>query len=223
MGKEKEIEEFYDEYLDWKKYLYEDYRHANIDSFILSAISPSERVLDMGCGPGELLAKLRNRELYGCDISRKALAKVPKRVKARYVNLEEGNLPYESGFFDCIVLREVIEHIVDRKKLLGEVNRILKKGGKLIITTPNKYSTVYLPYLVLSKVAMQPVEQWFSKGELHSLLEGSGFTVERFESMHFVPWHSYLPKVMLPVIKRIDGLFRNNRLNRNIFFLARKD
>ncbi|MCX6799397.1 MAG: class I SAM-dependent methyltransferase [Candidatus Diapherotrites archaeon] len=221
MSKEKDVEEFYDRYLLSKSYPYEEYRHNWIDDFIVSRVKASDRLLDMGCGTGKLLGKLRNRELYGCDISKKALSLVAKRAKTRRVNLEK-RLPYKSAFFDCVVLREVIEHIESRSHLMGEINRILKKGGRLIVTTPNRHSTVFIPYFVLKRFAMQPVEEWLSRKQAEQMLQQAGFHIEEFSSIFFVPWHGFLPKIFIPLIKRVDPLLKNMPGNRSILFVAKK-
>jgi SAM-dependent methyltransferase len=46
-------------------------------------------------------------------------------------------LPYDDNFFDAITFTEVIEHLEDHRKILKEINRVLKKDGVLVITTPN--------------------------------------------------------------------------------------
>ncbi|MDD5148282.1 MAG: class I SAM-dependent methyltransferase [Candidatus ainarchaeum sp.] len=221
MANAKEIEGFYDGYLVEKSYPYEDYRHENIDRFILSHVGKKDRVLDVGCGYGRILRKLKNREIYGCDISAKALKKAPERARKKQVNLE-GRLPYKNGFFDCVILREVIEHIVNRKGLFSEIGRVLKKNGKLILTTPNKYSTVFPVYSVIRIFAMQPVEAWPTRKEIECLADNAGFKVVRFESEHFFPWHSYLPDFFLPAVKKIDSFAKNAPGTRNMLFLAVK-
>lgn len=58
------------------------------------------------------------------------------------LNIEEEPLPFPDETFDTVVLCEVIEHMeVDPMFMLSEVNRVIKQGGKLILTTPNATST----------------------------------------------------------------------------------
>jgi len=52
-------------------------------------------------------------------------------------DLNNCTLPYDDDFFDAITFTEVIEHLEDHRKILKEINRVLKKDGILIVTTPN--------------------------------------------------------------------------------------
>ena len=47
-------------------------------------------------------------------------------------------LPFENETFDCVVSFQVIEHIADDKEFVREVHRVLRKGGRFIVTTPNR-------------------------------------------------------------------------------------
>ena len=63
-------------------------------------------------------------------------------LKVARVNIEEEPLPFEDETFDYIILSEVIEHMeVDPMYMLSEINRVLKMGGRLFLTTPNCAST----------------------------------------------------------------------------------
>jgi ubiquinone/menaquinone biosynthesis C-methylase UbiE len=63
-------------------------------------------------------------------------------LKVARVNIEDEPLPFEDEFFDFILLSEVIEHMeVDPMYMLSEINRVLKTGGTLVVTTPNCAST----------------------------------------------------------------------------------
>ena len=63
-------------------------------------------------------------------------------LKVGRVNIEDEPLPFENDTFDFILLSEVIEHMeVDPMYMLSEINRVLKTGGTLIVTTPNCAST----------------------------------------------------------------------------------
>ncbi len=63
-------------------------------------------------------------------------------LKVARVNIEDEPLPFEDDYFDFILLSEVIEHMeVDPMYMLAEMNRVLKTGGTLLVTTPNCAST----------------------------------------------------------------------------------
>ena len=98
------------------------------------------RILDIGCGDGSfsVILKKFSQEVYGVDITRKAIGLAKKRgIKAYQVNVDEEKLPFKSNYFDLIFCGEVIEHLYDPDFLLDEVYRALVPGGIFILTTPN--------------------------------------------------------------------------------------
>lgn len=106
-------------------------------------------ILDAGCGSGygsEELAKAGAKKVYGVDLVPDSI--VYSRIQHHHQNLvfRQGdltNLDFPGNFFDLICAFEVVEHIKDYPKALAEFYRILKPGGLLIISTPNK--AVYSP------------------------------------------------------------------------------
>ncbi|HYS45808.1 MAG TPA: class I SAM-dependent methyltransferase [Rhizomicrobium sp.] len=99
------------------------------------------RILDIGCGVGQTLAYHRNRgcEAYGIEADENVQA-----IAARHgLNIRKGifdGSQFESGFFDYVTLDQVAEHVLDPHALMQGVARVLKSGGKAIITTPNPNS-----------------------------------------------------------------------------------
>lgn len=47
-------------------------------------------------------------------------------------------LAFKNNSFDAVIMMEVLEHVIDDEKTIAEINRVLKPGGKFIVTTPNK-------------------------------------------------------------------------------------
>jgi methionine biosynthesis protein MetW len=110
---------------------------------IVSAL-PSGAVLDIGCGRGTLLAALRARtpqnvggSYVGVDISEAAVGSTQARgFRAKVASLEHG-LPFADEVFDTVIFGEVIEHLYDPDAALLEISRVLKRNGRLVLTTPN--------------------------------------------------------------------------------------
>ncbi|MEK7142966.1 MAG: class I SAM-dependent methyltransferase [Patescibacteria group bacterium] len=106
-------------------------------------------VLDAGCGAGygtALLAKAGAKKVYGLDFSLKSIAYCQSHYQRSNLIFQRQDLTkieFPDHFFDCIVIFETIEHIQDFQKAIGELNRVLKPGGKILISTPNK--AVYSP------------------------------------------------------------------------------
>lgn len=98
----------------------------------------SGRMLDVGCGKGLLLesAKKQGWECYGTEYSEDALA----LGREQGFTMHRGELSedtYPAGFFDVIVMTEVIEHLTDPFLEMEKVVSFLRRGGCLYLTTPN--------------------------------------------------------------------------------------
>jgi len=99
-----------------------------------------KRLLDVGCGDGSFILRVKDQleEVFGLDISPMAVELCRKNgIKASQINLNGQTTPYPDGFFDTIVSLEVIEHVFNPLSFLKEINRALRPGGTLIISTPN--------------------------------------------------------------------------------------
>jgi len=112
------------------------------------------RYLDVGCGDGSLtleIAKLvKAREIYGVDISDKALKVAQRRgIIAVKADLNSDMLPFPNNYFDLVTAIEVIEHLVNTDNLLQNVWRVLKPGGLFILSTPNMCSWLNRVLLML--------------------------------------------------------------------------
>ncbi len=105
--------------------------------------------LDFGCNKGEFLHKLKDKKrgrLVGVDVSEEAV----KQGRELYPELEiikideARNLPFDDAAFDSITILDVLEHVYEQAELLAELNRILKDGGKLVVTVPGKHLFSFL-------------------------------------------------------------------------------
>lgn len=102
------------------------------------------KLLDAGCGDGRLLFELKdkNLDLYGIDYSEKAISFAKVFVPNANLSVQDltAKLTFKDELFDYVVLMDVLEHIEPSKipKLLGEVSRVLKKNGVLVINVPSK-------------------------------------------------------------------------------------
>jgi|ERR1017187_312199 ubiquinone/menaquinone biosynthesis C-methylase UbiE len=99
------------------------------------------RLLDGGCafGYGTRHFKTKAAETWGVDPNQTFIAIAQQRypnIFFRVCGLEQTS--FEAGYFDVIILNDVLEHVVDEQKSLNEMCRILAPGGTFIITTPHR-------------------------------------------------------------------------------------
>ncbi len=106
-------------------------------SFNILKSLPPGRILDVGCSDGGFIRELAKLgwDVFGVDISRA----IPRDLKVVVNNLDNG-LPFKDGSFDYVYTSEVIEHVLDTSLFLREINRVMKQGGVLVLTTPNMAS-----------------------------------------------------------------------------------
>jgi ubiquinone/menaquinone biosynthesis C-methylase UbiE len=101
---------------------------------------PEQKILDIGCGTGETLTFLENYlerpDLYGVDNLPAAIDFAKKRGHKNILKVDAQKLPFKDNTFDYVLFLDVIEHIKDDVAILSEAKRVLKKGGRIIITTP---------------------------------------------------------------------------------------
>lgn len=117
-------------------------READRLRFMTLSGEPVGRLLDVGCGGGRLLNRMKKRgwTVEGTDFDEQATGKVTARygIKTHVGDLAQCNLP--SASFDVITMSQAIEHLYDPLATLRECLRILKPGGLLVMTTPNALS-----------------------------------------------------------------------------------
>ncbi|MBA7640569.1 Ubiquinone biosynthesis O-methyltransferase [subsurface metagenome] len=152
-------------------------------------------MLDIGCGDGGLLLRLRNkyREVWGIDIAQPRIDRIQKKFGNEsniHIRVEDINekIDFEDGFFDTITVVSVLEHVFDPYHLIRECHRLLCVGGCLIVQVPNVANAPNRMRLLIGKLPVTTDnlegEGWdgghlhyFTRASLKKLFENEGFKV----------------------------------------------
>lgn len=106
----------------------------------LSYVGKNKKVLDLGCNDGAITEEVarRGNDVLGVDLEKVITIAREKHTNLNFTSFDiSESFPINDEEYDVIIATEIIEHIVDDIFFLQECYRILKKRGKLIISTPN--------------------------------------------------------------------------------------
>jgi SAM-dependent methyltransferase len=144
-------------------------------------IRENGRFLDIGCGSGQVLELIKNRDMlcYGVEPGR-----FNKKIAAeKKLNIFHGDLikaRYPSNYFDVITMNHVIEHVYNPLEVLIEIRRIIKPNGIVIIGTPVSDS---LAFRIFKKnwIALDTPRHLFifSKNNLKEYAKKAGFSIQK--------------------------------------------
>ena len=100
------------------------------------------RVLDLGCGAGNLLERMMGERAVGLDLSDVLLAQARAKLAGRgglpLIQGDAERLPFRDNTFDGIACSEVVEHVLDPRAVFAEIRRVAKPGARLVLTIPNE-------------------------------------------------------------------------------------
>lgn len=156
-------------------------------------ISPLATVLDVACGTGEferlLLADCPTQQIVGVDISDKMLAIAEQKCHA-YPNVSfqiarASTLPFTNDSFDVIVSANAFHYFDDPNAALGEMKRILKPKGTVVILDWCKDYLLCRVCDVVLKLFDPAYTQCYTQNEFHSLLASAQFDVHRTTKVRF--------------------------------------
>lgn len=121
------------------------------------------KTLDVGCGTKPYEQFFNHSEYIGLEIE----TTLNRELKKADYFYDGGKFPFDSAQFDSIVTNQVLEHVFNPDEFLNEINRVLKTGGKLLLTVPFVWDEHEQPYDFAR----------YSSFGLKSLLEKHGFEI----------------------------------------------
>lgn len=197
-----------------------DYLLGTIVRFLERTNIPKRaRILDVGCGGGYVMHELYRKgyeNIWGFDasesgieVSQNSFPEIKDRFEIHDAYQQRLPESFPDGNYDLVISVEVIEHLYSPKKYLENVNRWLKPGGYLLITTP------YHGYLKNLAIALingfdfhfHPLQEgghvkFFSKNTIYKILKETDFKPVNFFGCGRVP---YLWRSMIVGSTKIDG------------------
>lgn len=190
------------------------------------ALKAGDALLEIGCGAGDFTKYLcqlgSGISITAIDISPALIELAKNNLQYNNVSFKEGdveNLPFEPGCFGVVVGNAILHHL-NLEKVLPELRRVLKIGGKIFFTEPNMLN----PQVFLEKnfrfigswLDNSPDETAFSRWGIKRQLEKAGFEniqVQPFDFLHplvpdrliplFITLSSVLEK--MPIVREIGG------------------
>lgn len=180
------------------------------------------KILDVGCGRGLLLKKVRKlaspgSEFFGLDISPK-LCEIARENNpgATIVCGDAENLPFDENQFDIVFMTEALEHMLDFDKALTGVSRVLKPGGTFIVTVPNRDWARYEFYERIRNKEFQPVDDHFFRfEEIKGYLERHDFKIMKIiglDNLWYYGWKHELERGLAFIFPAL-----NKRMKRLLF------
>ncbi|MFT5238284.1 MAG: ubiquinone/menaquinone biosynthesis C-methylase UbiE [Ulvibacter sp.] len=180
------------------------------DDFLGDKDLTGKTLLDGGCGTGWFTKRAleRKAKVTSIDIAPKLVAltkkKNPDTIAVEGSLLE---LPFEDNTFDYVISSEVIEHTPDPYSATKELIRVLKPGGSLCITAPNR--TFWFFSLKIAELfkfrKYQGYENWVHYNEFKNFLVKNNIEINTHKGIHLFPFvFSFLNPFLYKLDKKLD-------------------
>ncbi len=131
--------------------------------------------LDAGCGTGlfSRIAVERGANVTSLDVGERLLSRVAEKCGSRRVVGDVQRLPFPDASYDVVLATEVIEHVRQPPRAVAELARVLRPGGTLILTTPNRRWHWLVVFANRLKVRpYEELENWARWGEFTPMSRG---------------------------------------------------
>ena len=177
--KEQDVKKYFDKMAPtrnkWKKK--SRYYYDYLENFISFVAPENKRVLEIGCGTGDLLFKLNSSCSLGVDISEKMIELARQKNSNPKIEFKAGTIDDVEGLFDYIILSDLIGYLIDIEDFFRKLSRVTHPRSKIIIT---QYGQLWEPVLNLAssvglRMPIPFVQNWISKEDIKNFLHLTGF------------------------------------------------
>lgn len=185
---------------------------------VLLHLPSGAKYMDFGCGTGISTALLVNGGLnvIGVDLSETFLAEARKNVDAEFFQIDGTHLTkFADESFDGLGMNAVIEHVPDVELLLGEIHRVLKPGGHLVIFTPNLLSPFTAAKHLLQRIfkGRRPHTPFYNTGVGALLYMFKGFAKIRRKRLLGKPSLEFRQPSFDETADDFDSVFLSNQVD----------
>ena len=221
--KEQDIKKYFDQMAPdrdkWKKKSRYYYNH--LENFISFLAPENKRVVEIGCGNGDLLFKLKPSYGLGIDISDKMIELARQKNSNPKIEFKVGAVENIEGFFDYVILSDLIGYLPDIEDFFRKLSRVMHSQSKIIIT---QYSQLWEPLLSLAssvglRTPVQITQNWISLQDINNFLQLTGF--ESIKSGKKLLFPKNIPLVSKIINNYLINLWPLNKLALVNYVIAR--
>lgn len=144
---------------------------------------PDCRLLDVGCGWDYRLLKTVEPFIgSGVGIDFKVREMESEKIKTLRMRMTD-SLPFEAESFDIVTMLAVLEHLADPLLMMSETERVLKKGGRLVLTVPSKIAKPVLEFMafylkIVNADEIRDHKRYYDCKDIKSLVDHAGLILE---------------------------------------------
>lgn len=188
----------------------EDPRHAHIvkkQEEITSSFLKNENyknILDVACGTGRFF-KLYKGKIYGIDFSEDMLKQARKKKHFLLKKADASKIPFKNNMFDITITSQFIKHTPEYEKVIKEMTRVTKKGGKIIIDFPNKFSITNPVTKLRIQTGKLRHYNFFSIKDINAIARKNNLEIEAIEPTVVIS-PLFFPKSFLSFSIRLNNL-----------------